>query len=40
MGNLKIKKWYKLTYIQNRDKSTDIENKPMATKGERGGGIN
>ena len=38
MGNLK--KWYKWTYLQNRNRLTDTENKLMATKGERGGGIN
>ena len=32
------KKWYKWTYLQNRP--TDIENKLMVTKGERGWGIN
>ena len=37
MRNLK-KKWYKRTYVQNRNRLTDIENKPMATKGERGWG--
>ena len=31
-----LKKWYKWTYIQNRNRPTDIENKPMVTKGERG----
>ena len=35
MWNLK-KKRYKCTYIQNRNRPTDIENKPMVTKGERG----
>ena len=35
MWNLK-KKWYKGTYIQNRNRPTDIENKLMATKGEGG----
>ena len=35
MRNLKT--WYKWTYIQNRNRSTDIENKPMVTKGERWG---
>ena len=34
------KKWYKWTYLQNRNKPTDFENKLMVTKGERGGGIN
>ena len=32
MGNLK--KWYKGTYLQNRNRLTDIENKLMVTKGE------
>ena len=39
MWNLK-KKRYKWTYLQNRNRLTDIENKPMVTKGERGEGIN
>ena len=28
------KKWYKWTYLQNRNRLTDIENKLMFTKGE------
>ena len=36
MWNLKKKK-YKWTYLQNRNRATDIENKLMVTKGERGG---
>ena len=32
-----IKKWYKWTYLQNRNRPTDIENKLKVTKGERGG---
>ena len=32
--NLK-KKWYRWTYIQNRNRPTDIENKLTVTKGER-----
>ena len=32
-----LKKWYKWTYLQNRNRPTDIENKLMVTKGERGG---
>ena len=32
--------WYKWTYLQNRNRLTDIENKFMVTKGEREGGIN
>ena len=34
------KKWYKWTYLQNRNRITDVENKLMVTKGEKGGGIN
>ena len=34
------KKWYKWTYLQNRNRVTDAENKLMVTKGEVGGGIN
>ena len=30
------KNWYKWTYLQNRNRFTDIENKLMVTKGERG----
>ena len=41
MWNLKKKKKrYNGTCIQNRNRPTDIENKLMFTKGERGGGIN
>ena len=36
-----FKKWYKWTYLQNRNRPTDIENKLMVTKRETwGGGIN
>ena len=38
MGNLK--QWYEWTYLQDRNRLTDIENKLMVTKGERWGGIN
>ena len=31
-----LKKWYKWTYLQNRNRLTDIENKSMVTEGERG----
>ena len=31
------KKWYKWTYLQNRNRFTDVENKLMVTKGERAG---
>ena len=33
MENLK-RKWYKQTYLQNRKRLTDIENKLTVTKGE------
>ena len=32
------KNWYRRSYLQNRNRDTDIENKHMDTKGERGGG--
>ena len=32
-----LKKWYKWTYLQNINRVTDVENKLMVTKGERGG---
>ena len=28
------KKWYKLTYLQNKNKLTDLENKLMVTRGK------
>ena len=31
-----LKKWYKWTYLQNRNRVTDIENKLMVTKREGG----
>ena len=31
------KKWYKWTYLQNRNRPTDVGKKLMVTKGERGG---
>ena len=31
MWNLIFKKWYKWTYLQNRNRLTDIENKLMVT---------
>ena len=37
MRNLK-KIQYKWTHLQNRNRLTDIENKPMVTKGEKGWG--
>ena len=36
MENLK-RKWYKWTYLQNRKRLTDTENKVTVSKGERGG---
>ena len=33
----KLKQWYKWTYLQNRNRCTDTENRPMVTKGERVG---
>ena len=36
----KLKKGYKWTYMQNRNRLTDIENKVMINKGESEGGIN
>ena len=33
---VKLKKWYKWTYLQNRDRLADIENKFMVTKEESG----
>ena len=33
-----LKKWCKWTYLQHRNRFTDIENKHMVTKGEKGGG--
>ena len=32
------KKWYKWTYLQNRSRLTDIENKLRITKGDSWGG--
>ena len=31
-----LKRWYKWTYLQNRNRLTDFENKLMVTKGEGG----
>ena len=31
------KKWYRESYLQSRNKDTDVENKCMDTKGEGGG---
>ena len=36
-----LKRWYKWTYLQNRNRLTEFENKLMVTKGKRwGAGIN
>ena len=35
-----LKKWYKRTYLQDRNRVTDVENNLMDTKGGRGGGMN
>ena len=35
-----LKKWYKWTYLQNRNRATDVENKLLVTRGKRGEGIN
>ena len=35
-----LKKGYKWTYLQNRNRVTDVENKLMVTRGKGGGGIN
>ena len=35
-----LKEWYKETYLQNRNRVTEVENKLMVIKEERGGGIN
>ena len=32
------KKWYRLSYLQTKNRDTDVENKHVDTKGERGGG--
>ena len=32
-----LKKWYKWTYLQNRNRLTDIEKKLCLPKGEEGG---
>ena len=31
-----LKEWYKWNYLQNRNRVTDVKNKLMVTKGERG----
>ena len=40
-GEISFLKWYKWSYLQNRNRLTDFENKLMVTKGEIWvGGIN
>ena len=34
MWNLILKTWYKCTYLQNRNRLTDIEDKLVVTKGD------
>ena len=31
-----LEKWYRWSYLQSRNKNTDVENKPMYTKGKGG----
>ena len=35
-----LEKWHRWTYLQSRNRDTDVEDKLMDTKGERGGGMN
>ena len=35
-----VEKWYRWTYLQSRNRDTDIENKCIDTKGVCGGGCN
>ena len=35
-----LQNWYKWIYLQNRNRLTDLENRLIVTKGERGVGIN
>ena len=35
-----LEKWYRWTYLQSRNRVTDVENKLMVTSGGRGGGMN
>ena len=35
-----LEKWYRWTYLQGRNRDTDVENKLMDTKGGREGGMN
>ena len=35
-----LKKWYRWSSLQSRNRDSDVENKHMDTKGEEGGGMN
>ena len=35
-----IRKWYRWTYLQSRNRITNVDNKLTGTKGEREGGMN
>ena len=35
-----LKKWYRLSYLQTRNRDTDIESKHLDTKGGEVGGMN
>ena len=35
---MELKKWYKWTYLQDRNRVPDVENELMITKGKRGKG--
>ena len=35
-----LEKWYRWTYLQSRNRDTDVENKLMVTKQGSGGGMN
>ena len=37
---LSLKKWYKFTYLQDRNRFTDVDNKLMVTKWNMGRGKN
>ena len=34
--DMESKTWHKWTYLQNRNRLTDIENRPVVSKGEKG----
>ena len=35
-----LEKWYRLTYLQGRNRNTDVENRHVNTGGEGEGGMN